>query len=306
MPKTPRQIFSAFKDEKLLEYIAEARNMEVGEKSKNKLITELSEHVSSLGLFVLLNYIKQDHLKLLSQYCHWGKRDKTPTNKATLAKKIHDAMEEGSPTRFLQNVQPKHLLEILKFLETEIPDAKDKDKMAETFLSLADEMGLEKFFSSFPVSKLKEFIKTCGLKIDSESLDTLLTSLIEQESIKAPFKNKNNEIPSKNQPKIDSNISMVDLHTHYFREELAEWCKHNELNSNGSKKELVDRIRRKFDDTMLPRDEKKPPKPPKQTKPQPKRKRQEKSSESEEEKEEKGGSGKQKPKKSDHKSSESE
>jgi len=257
MPKTPRQIFSSFNDVKLLEYIAESRNMEVGEKSKNKLITELSEHVSSLGLFVLLNYIKQDHLKLLSQYCHWGKRDKTPTNKATLAKKIHDAMEEDSPTRFLQNVQPKHFLEILKFLETEIPDSKDKDKMVETFLSLADEMGLEKFFSSFPVSKLKEFIKTCGLRIDSESLDPLLTCLIEQESIKARFKNKNNETPSKNQPIIDSNISVVDLHTHYFREELAEWCKLNDLNSNGSKKELVDRIRRKFDDTMLKRDKKK-------------------------------------------------
>jgi hypothetical protein len=101
--------------------------MEVGEKSKNKLITELSDHVSSLGLFVLLNYIKQDHLKLLSQYCHWGKKDKTPTNKATLAKKIHDAMEEdGSPNKFLQNVKSQHLNEILKFLETEIPESKEK------------------------------------------------------------------------------------------------------------------------------------------------------------------------------------
>jgi hypothetical protein len=248
--------------------------MEVGEKSRNKLITELSEHVSSLGLFVLLNYIKQDHLKLLSQYCHWGKKDKTPTNKATLAKKIHDAMEEdGSPTKFLLNVQSKHLKEILKYLEIEV---ETKDKMVDTLVNLADEMGLEKLFSSFPVSKLKEFIKTCGLKIDSESLDTLLTSLIEQESIKAPF--KSTESPSKNQPKIDDNISVVDLHHHYFREDLAEWCKKNELISNGSKKELVDRIRRKFDKKLIVGRDVKVPKP------DPKRKRTEKEQKDEKDK----------------------
>jgi hypothetical protein len=168
----------------------------------------------------------------------------------------------------------------------------------ETLLSTADEMGLEKLLSSFPVTKLKEFIKSCGLKIDSESMDTLLTSLIEQESIKATF--KSTETPSKNQPKIDPNISVVDLHYHYFREELQEWCKNNELNSNGSKKELVDRIRRKFDKKPLPRDEKKPPKP--------KRKRAEEKSSEESEGEGSKGTTEKKPtktSKTDQKSSSS-
>jgi len=181
--------------------------------------------------------------------------------------------EDGSPTKFLLNVQSKHLKEILKYLEIEV---ETKDKMVDTLVNLADEMGLEKLFSSFPVSKLKEFIKTCGLKIDSESLDTLLTSLIEQESIKAPF--KSTESPSKNQPKIDDNISVVDLHHHYFREDLAEWCKKNELISNGSKKELVDRIRRKFDKKLIVGRDVKVPKP------DPKRKRTEKEQKDEKDK----------------------
>jgi len=204
-----------------------------------------------VGLYVLLNYLKQDILKSLSQHCHWGKRDKTPTNKATLAKKIQDAMEEDSPSKFLMHCTTKILHEMLKYCEVEIPDS--KDKCVEAILSLADEMGLERFFTSFPQSKLKEFIASCNLRIDSESLDTMLASLMEQESIKAPF--KSDEEPSKNKPdEIDEDISVIDLHHHFYREDLAFWLKEKKLNCNGSKKELVDRIRRHFDDKLLERD----------------------------------------------------
>jgi len=252
MPKSPKEIFSSFSDMELLQHMAETKNIEVGDKSRKKLITELTEHVSSQGLYVLLYYLKQDILKKLSQYCHWGKRDKTPTNKATLAKKIQDAMEDDSPSKFLMHCTSKLLKEMLEYLEMDVPDS--KDKCVEAILSLADEMGLERFFSSFPVSKLKEFVTSCSLKIDSESMDTLLASLMEQESIKAPF--KSDEAPSKNKPDIDKKITATDLHHHYFREDLAIWLKENnpKLNSNGSKKELVDRIRRYFDDKLLDRD----------------------------------------------------
>jgi len=231
--------------------MAEEKNIEVGDKNKKKLITDLTVYVTSQGLYVLLNYLKQDILKSLSQHCHWGKRDKTPTNKATLAKKIQDAMEEDSPSKFLMHCTTKILHEMLEYCEVDIPDS--KDKCVEAILSLADEMGLERFFSSFPQSKLKEFITSCNLKIDSESIDTLLASLMEQESIKAPF--KSNEEPSKNKPDIDEDISVIDLHHHYFREDLAKYLKDDaKLNSNGSKKELVDRIRRNFDKNLLDRD----------------------------------------------------
>jgi len=254
MPKTPHQIFSAFKDFELLKFMAEARNIEVGDKSRRKLIIELADHVSSLGLYVLLFSLKQDILKTLSTKCHWGKKDKTPTNKATLAKKIQDAMEEDSPAKFLSHCSEKVINEMLEYLEMDIPES--HEKCVDALLSMADEFGLFKFFTWFGETKLKEFVKSCELKIDSEVLDTIVECLIEQESIKAPY--KSDDIPSKVKPDLsDANISAVDLHHHYFREDLAAWCTEHKLHTNGSKKELVDRIRRFHEGKTLPRDKKK-------------------------------------------------
>jgi len=135
-------------------------------------------------------------------------------------------------------------------LGIEIPES--AKEYAQTLSSISTEMGLESFFSSFPDSKLKEFIKACELKVDSESMDTYLTCLIQQESIKAEYKGDDNVEPSKNKPDIDKDITPVDLYHHYFRDELFSWCLEHKLSTNGSKKELVERIRRFFDGKLLP------------------------------------------------------
>jgi len=122
-------------------------------------------------------------------------------------------------------------------------------------------MGLENFFSSFPTTKIKEFVKYCGLKVDTESLDFLLQALKDQESVKSHYEASPGEIPSKVKPVIDENITVVDLHNHYFREDLSEFCKVNKLTASGSKKELVERIRRFFDGKLEKRDQPAPKKP---------------------------------------------
>jgi len=129
-------------------------------------------------------------------------------------------------------------------------------------ISAANEMGLENLFSSFGETKLKEFVKCCRLKVDSESLDNLIQALIEQQSIKAPY-DVGDDKPSKEKVEIsDPSISVVDLYHYYFREDLMDFCTNQkpQLVTHGSKKELVERIRRFHADKLEEKDKKKPPK----------------------------------------------
>jgi len=226
--------------------MADSRNLDSTDKNKKQLVNDLSNHVSSLGLSVMLRILKVKDLKILSEHCEI---EDEKLGKATLAKKIQEAMEDQTPKKFLEKVNDTDLFKnILKAMEVEFPAAR-KDYI-DTILQISNEMGLENFLSSFPTTKIKEFVKHCELKVDSDSLDTLLRALVEQESVKQYYPGNTDEPISKTQPDIDTNITVVQLYNHYFREDLAKWCDEHGLTSHGSKKELVERIRRKFDDKL--------------------------------------------------------
>jgi len=245
MPKKPKEVFEVF-DIEYLQYMADSRNIDSTEKSKKQLVTELSSHVSSLGLSVMLRIQKVKDLKVLQEHCEI---EDEKLSKATLAKKIQETMEEENPKKFLEKVNDTDLFKnILKAMEVEPPAA--RREYIDTILQISYEMGLENFISSFPTTKIKEFVKHCKLKVDSDSLDTLLRALVDQESIKYYYPGTTEEPSSKTQPEIDKNITVPQLYNHYFREDLAGWCEKNGLTSHGSKKELVERIRRNFDNTL--------------------------------------------------------
>jgi hypothetical protein len=240
--------------------MADCRNIDTTEKSKKQLVQDLANHVNSLGLSVVLRILKVKDLKVLSNVC---KIEDDKLGKATLAKKIQEVMEEEGPDKLL--LKASHgkvdlLGNILKAMEIPvIPNSPDtREDKVETILRVADEMGLENFLSSFPTTKIKEFVKHCGLKVDSDSLDNLLRALIEQESVKQYFPGTKEETLSKTQPQISETITAAELFNYYFREDLVKWCDENNLTSHGSKKELVERIRRKFDGKLdKSKDEKK-------------------------------------------------
>jgi hypothetical protein len=241
--------------------MAEIRNIDSAEKSKHQLVDELSDHVSALGLTVMLRILKVVQLKLMLKLCDTSD-DRTPTNKTSIAKKIQETMEEIGPRKFLEKLDSLVQREIIKSMEVDIPAA--KRDYVDTILQTTEEMGMENFLSSFPTSKLKEFVKVCKLKVDSDCLDTLLKALIEQESIKAPYVPAEGEpLPSKIKPEIDKNISTTDLYHHYYREDLVNFLEtvktddDKKLTTHGSKKELVERIRRFFDKKTEDKDEKK-------------------------------------------------
>jgi len=250
----PHRVWTAIAaDLENLQYIADSRKIDILEKTADKLITELSSYTSILGLSIFLKLLKPDLLnKLSNKGLEKKKKDRTHINKATLVKRIQDAMEEEGTLNYFDNSPSSLLSDILKYLDLDIPESK-KEKIS-AIINSADEMGLENIFSSFAQSKLKELIKNCGLKVDSDSMETLLRCLVDQESIKAPFAS---EIPpSAQKPDINYFISIVDLHHHYFKEDLAEWCKSMRLNNTGSKKVLVERIRRYWDNMLIESDRK--------------------------------------------------
>jgi len=240
----------------LLQYMADQRNIDSNDKDKEQLVNELASHVHSLGLTVVFRILKVKDLKVLSDIC---KIDDDKLGKATLAKKIQEVMEEKTPEVLLEKASLEHedlLDNIIKAMEMGEMKAPRKEKI-QTILQVANEMGLENFLSSFPTTKIKEFVKHCGLKVDSDSLDTLLRALVDQESIKHFYPGTADEPLSKITPPIDENITAVQLFNHYFREDLVKFCEKHKLTSHGSKKELVDRIRRYFDGHLEEKDKKK-------------------------------------------------
>jgi len=192
-------------------------------------------------------------LKALAKHCDWAK--KMPSSKATLAKKLYDTMEEETPQRFLAECDSGLLKEILEGLEVD-PKNYARKEYASAIITTAETYGLENCFSSFPVTKLKEFVKACQLKVDSDSMDILLQALMEQVKIIAPYEAEG-ETPSKEKPELDKNIRIVDLWHHYYREDLANFLEDRKLISHGNKKELIERVHRALNDKLYEKGDKK-------------------------------------------------
>jgi len=199
----------------------------------------------------MLRLIKVKVLKEMGVLVDW-EDNKYPTGKAMICKRIQDAMEDMTPKKYLEKLSYEAQKNIIEGLKLEVPSL--KKNCVETILQTADEIGLENFFSSFPTTKIKEFVKYCGLKVDTESLDFLLRALVEQENVKSHYEPPPGEVASKVKPDIDASITVVDLYTHYYRDDLSEFCKEKKLTASGSKKELVERIRRFFDGKEEARD----------------------------------------------------
>jgi hypothetical protein len=236
-----------------LKYICEFRHIDTTDKPRKTIISDLSKNVSSQGLYILLKIVKMTQLKALAKHCDWAK--KMPSSKATLAKKLYDTMEEETPKSFLAECDSGLLKEILEGLEVD-PKNYARKEYASAIITTAETYGLENCFSSFPVTKLKEFVRACQLMVDSDSMDVLLQALMEQVSIIAPYELEG-ETPSKEKPKLDKNIRIVDLWHFYYREELAFFLEDRNLLSHGNKKELIERVHRALNDKLYEKGDRK-------------------------------------------------
>jgi len=252
-----QEIFLKLQPENL-KAIAEIRHLECKYLPKNDLVPKLCEHVTSVGLSVLFGkLLSLSNLKDVAEACQWDEDEKNAKVKPPIVKKIMETIEEKTPTVFFESLKKSLLWIILSRAGVTI-DKSSKAVNVNLLLETIDVIGLEVIFSSCPESKLKAFVKACGLKTDSQTSNILVRALVDQESIKAEYKPRAGEVPSDTQPEIDRDITVVDLHTHYFRDDLVDWLNNHNLSSTGSKKVLIDRIRRFFDGNLTPKDSSRP------------------------------------------------
>jgi len=248
MSKTPKEVFSACKDTELLTHLAISKQIEAEDKSRKALVQELSDHVSSNGLHIMLKALKAKTLKNLASKLDWGDK-KVPSQKGILAKKIYESMQ-SKPKKFLDERTPAELKEMLTELDIDYPD--NKKEYAETILREADNMGLENLLSTQSIDRLKEFAKSCGLTVESSSLSILIDSIMNQEDFEAPKKEEKEKI-SKKKPALDKNITKTDLLAYYTRADLAKFCNDKDISDNGKKSELGERIINFFEGKDVPK-----------------------------------------------------
>jgi len=200
----------------------------------------LASETFATGLKMILEALLRDQLKVLAKKVEW-EDDKIPNNKPVLVKRIHEEMEKVGPKAFLEKFKTEDLEPLIETLDiTPAPTAK---KYVDSILNEADSRGVQNLFASFTPKKLQEFAEACGLSVHSTSMDTLIKCLLNQENHEPAKKKKAKpEKPSKKKPTIKKGITRVDLQSHYYRDELAEFCKDNGLRVQGNKKDFINRI----------------------------------------------------------------
>jgi len=211
-------------------------------KLKKNLPKHLAADVSKVGIKRLLKSLKVDALKALASKLEEEKQNTRAKN--VLVKRIYDALADN-PKAYFESLDAKHLKPTCENLDI---SGGNKAKQIEQILQVADEFGLDHCFSSFPVSVLQAFTSSCGLTVQTSSVEILVDCLIKQTNFKKKKKEKKELKVSDKQPNIKKGISKIDLHHWYYRNELGDWCKENGLKNTGNKKELVDRILEYLDD----------------------------------------------------------
>jgi len=224
--------------------LCEHKKIYVGDekKSSSQLVKILTTESFSIGLNKLLQSLTRDQLKYIAAKMEW-EDDKIPHNKQILVKRLHEELEKVGPKKYLENFKSEELEPLLKTLLPKYAPLPSKSKYVETFIDEANEIGLENLFSSFPPKKLQEIADACGLTVNSSSIEVLIDCILNQEDHEPPKKKKpKTEKPSKKKPAIKKGISKVDLFSHYYRDELFEYCKEHGLKTQGNKKDFVSRI----------------------------------------------------------------
>uniref|UniRef100_A0A6B2L8E5 SAP domain-containing protein n=1 Tax=Arcella intermedia TaxID=1963864 RepID=A0A6B2L8E5_9EUKA len=178
----------------------------------------------------------------------WGESKKPPNSRAHLSRTLAEKIG-SKPKAFFDELSDSELRDILTQLSIPVPES--TDEYVPAILEEAEFIGLEHFFSSFSIEKLKEFCKNCGVEVETQSFDVALESLLYLEDHIPPKKEKK-EPAKKKKPPIDLNISESDIANHYLRDELVEWLEKHSVSTAGTKKYLAQKIYATLHNLPLP------------------------------------------------------
>jgi len=218
--------------------------MGFGEELKGKALQKaLVEWVRKQGMLFNLRLLPKEILLDLAKdeefkYNGYGTRKFKPEANA-IAKRLGDKAANDGIKEFLSKTSDDTLESIAKELEL------GKGDRIQNIIEKAEANGLEHLFSSFPIEELTQFAAGCKLKVQSKSREVLIDCLMNQTGFKkkkAETKKKDDTKVSKSKPEIKKGISLVDLRSWYYRDDLMNYCKEKGLKTGGNKKDLETRI----------------------------------------------------------------
>jgi len=234
------KVLKEFQDDHLIE-IGKKKQFRV---NNDALAKSVADAVSAQGFNKFLQCLSKEQLESLTG----GKGEEKTTKNALIKKAVLQMNDQGAKKWW--NAQEKSLLdEIAKEMEIEFEKG---DNKGEVIISVAETIGLENCFSHFDIHRLHAFAEGAGLDIQTQSIDVLIECLVEHKNfVPKPKKKveKKVEKKSKTKPKIDKDISTVDLNSWFYLQDLVDFCKENEIDAKGSKQVLIRNIRAHFNDT---------------------------------------------------------
>lgn len=231
------KIFKEFDDDHLHE-IGKKKQFRLNDDA---LAKSVADAVSAQGFSKLLQCLSKEQLQALT-----GATEEKLTKNTMIKKAVQQVNDQGAKKWW--NGQDKKVLdEVADRMEIEFEKG---DNKGEVIMNTAENIGLENCFSHFDIHRLHEFAEGAGLDVQTQSIETVIDCLVEHKNFvpKTKKKTEKKEVKkSKTKPKIDKDISQVDLNSWFYLRDLVDFCKVNDIDHRGSKQQLIKNIRAHFD-----------------------------------------------------------
>uniref|UniRef100_A0A6B2L9P3 SAP domain-containing protein n=1 Tax=Arcella intermedia TaxID=1963864 RepID=A0A6B2L9P3_9EUKA len=211
----------------------------VTKKMEKSVLHYFTELIRELGLRRVFQDIHVDILVSIYNICKDDKSDKKRAPKPVMAECVTEYIKKKGITseQFIEDLDAKIRNDIFKDCEIPIDE-----NSVDAWHAFVDRTGLITFFASLPDSKLRKFAEKCRLTLKTQSREKMIDAILKQEDYDPKKPKPKVEKPSKHKPKIKDGISRTDLHYHYTRQELVDYCKEEGIPRDGLKREVVNRI----------------------------------------------------------------
>jgi len=235
------EVFSHIKSKDLLLSIAGKRHIDVEEHNKN-LGKAIADDAFNTGIKKFVEILPADLLDSL------GVETKSDDgahklHRSVARKRVIQKIQEDTPQKFFDKLDSKVLAQLVDSAFDEDDDKPTSKKHVEGLITKIDEFGLENALSTLSLPELADLAHALKLKVSSNtSSNAFITAIMSGKDQKTEKKKAEVQTPSKTKPKIAKGVTKADLQQHFYREELATYCKENGLSHSGHKSALINHI----------------------------------------------------------------